>query len=244
MPIAYLKRSLIRLIESRGYCVSFGEPATFDAILSAFGHRKAGFSFVQIGAFDGKGSDPILDYIRRYRWRGLLIEPQPSVFEALVNNLSKHDGLLFENVAIAAIEGVLPFYTLKDDYAHLFQGQGDHRMLSSLDPAHVLKHLSAPVEAADVLRVTEVPCVPLPKLLDRHGIERIDLLQIDAEGFDFEILKSLDFTVVKPNIVHFEHTHIAQAQKGECIELLVSHDYKLIVGASDITGFRSRWMYV
>ena len=130
MPLALLKRSLIRLIEARGYIVSFGEPATVEAILSAFHHRKPGFSFVQIGAFDGKGSDPILDYIRRYRWRGLLIEPQPAVFEALKKNLAGREGLLFENVAIATKEGMLPFHTLKDECAHLFHGQGDQRKYS------------------------------------------------------------------------------------------------------------------
>src|SRR4051812_3493548 len=39
--------------------------------------------FIQIGAFDGRTGDQIHDYVVRYGWPGILVEPQPVVFEEL-----------------------------------------------------------------------------------------------------------------------------------------------------------------
>jgi FkbM family methyltransferase len=149
--------------------------------------------------------------------------------------------LLFENAAVAKHGGTLPFYRLKEEYASLFHA--DHGTLASLDPEHILKHLSKRVDAAEALSVTEVSSVTFSELLAKHGIERIDLLQIDAEGRDAEIIETIDFNVVKPGIIRFEHANIEGSRKNECIELLLAHSYKLVIGAYDITAFQSRWMY-
>jgi len=240
-PIKNIKSLLLRLIEARGYCISFGEPSTLAEIISAFDKRDRGFFFVQIGAYDGKEGDPIRDFVRQRHWPGLLVEPQPDALDRLRRNYAGCPGLTFENAAIAGRGGILPFYKLKDEYASLFHG--DHGTLSSLDPEHILKHLSKPLDAGEALAVTEVSCLTFTSLLAKHGINRIGLLQIDAEGRDDEIIKSIDFNAVKPDIIRFEHAHIDAAGKIECIELLLSHSYKLVIGGYDITAFQSRWIY-
>jgi FkbM family methyltransferase len=235
------KKGLIRLLCSRGYCVSFGEPATLAGILSAFGSRKKEFFFVQIGAYDGLESDPIQASVRESRWTGILVEPQPDAFENLKRNYANVPNLVFENVAIAASQGVLPLYKLRDEFAHLFHG--DHRMLSSFDSEHIMKHLSERVDVGVALETFHVPCLTLSSLLAKHAVQKIDLLQIDAEGYDYEILKLVDFGQAKPTIIHFEHAHLGPLEKGECIQLLVSHGYKVVTGAYDMIAFQSRWMY-
>ena len=240
-PIKKIKSLVIRLIESRGYCVSFGEPVTLSGIVSAFDKPGRDFFFVQIGAYDGKDSDPIQPFIRQRHWRGLLVEPQPDAFERLKQNYADCNGLVFENAAISEHGGMLPFFKLKEEYASLFHGTPG--TLSSLDPEHILKHLSKSMDADQALSVTEVYCLSFPSLLDKHGIKRINLLQIDAEGHDYEIIKTIDFNAVTPDIIRFEHAHISASKKNECIELLLSKSYKLVIGAYDITAFQSRWMY-
>jgi hypothetical protein len=111
--LGFVKNGLIRLLKTRGYCVSFGEPATFAGILSAFESHKGEFFFVQIGAYDGLKSDPILAFVRDRRWRGILVEPQPDVFEKLKRNYANIPNVIFENLAIAAWEGSLPLYKLR-----------------------------------------------------------------------------------------------------------------------------------
>lgn len=240
MPLLkQLKQSVIRLLESRGYCVSFGEPATLAGIISAF--DKGDFFFVQIGAYDGVKDDPIRQFVRDRRWSGLLVEPQPLAFEQLKRNYADIPGLKFENAAIAPRDGVLPFHTLKPEHASLFHG--DPATLASLDAGHILKHLSQPLSAAEALITTNVPCLSFDGLIEKHGIHRIDLLQIDAEGLDADIIRAIDFSKVKPSIIRFEHANLSATGKSECMALLLSHDYKLVMGAYDITAFQSRWMY-
>ena len=44
------------------------------------------FFFVQIGANDGINHDPLHEYVTKYNLSGLVVEPQPDVFELLRKN--------------------------------------------------------------------------------------------------------------------------------------------------------------
>src|ERR1035438_3422409 len=46
-------------------------------------------SFIEVGANDGEFDDPLREYIVKYPWKGVLIEPQPDVFERLKANYAK-----------------------------------------------------------------------------------------------------------------------------------------------------------
>ena len=45
----------------------------------------------------------------------------------------------------------------------------------------------------------------LDEFLERSRIEKIDLLKIDTEGYEFTVLKSLGHYITKINMIHFEH---------------------------------------
>ena len=51
-------------------------------------------------------------------------------------------------------------------------------------------------------------------LLDRHHVKKIDLLQIDVEGYDYELLKSFNFERIKPQLIRYEHRHLKLAAGG------------------------------
>jgi FkbM family methyltransferase len=235
------KSFLFRELQRRGYCISYGEPATFDGILASFGGRREEFHFIQVGAYDGRESDPICEFVRRYRWAGLLVEPQPDVFEKLKLNYAGLPRLKFERAAIVNEEGPFTLYRLKNEYAHLFHTA--HRTLSSFDPEHIIRHLSRTVDPEKALERVETECLTFSGLVEKHHISRIDLLQIDAEGYDYEIIKSINFARLAPRIIRFEHANLTGSAKLDCFDLLLSKSYKLVVGIYDTTAFQSRWMY-
>jgi len=239
--ITPLKRLLIQLLERRGYCVTFGEPATFAGIISSFSRRTQNFFFIQIGAYDGRKGDPIYEMVRQNRWSGILVEPQPDIFERLKQNYAGFSGLAFEQAAIIEDGTSLPLYKLKDQYAHLFHA--DHRVLSSFRPELIIRHLSQPVDVELALQKVDVPRLSFSGLVKKHGVTRIDLLQIDVEGYDFQIIKSIDFEQIAPKVIHFEHSHLRAIEKAECLDFLIAKDYKLVIGAYDATAFESKWMY-
>jgi FkbM family methyltransferase len=238
---APLKRLLIRLLERKGYCVLFGEPATFTGIVSSLSRRTRNFFFIQIGAYDGRKDDPIYELVQRNRWSGILVEPQPDIFARLKQNYAGFSGLGFEQAAIVEEGASFSLYKLKDEYAHLFHA--DHRTLSSFRPELIIRHLSQPVDVESAVQRVDAPHLSFSALLKKHGVTKIDLLQIDVEGYDFQIIRSIDFKQIAPKIIHFEYANLPAVERAECIDLLIAKDYKLVIGAYDATAFQSKWMY-
>ncbi|HEY7192277.1 MAG TPA: FkbM family methyltransferase, partial [Gemmatimonadales bacterium] len=75
-------------------------------------------------------------------------------------------------------------------------------------------------------------------LAREHRLERCDLIQIDAEGFDGQIVRTIDFQAVQPSIVRFEHVHLSNRECDDCIELLASHGFRFIGQRRDIIAVR------
>src|SRR5437773_4508030 len=72
--------------------------ASLDLVVARAMLDSPEFTFVQIGASDGVRSDPIHQYVTKYHWRGVLVEPQRDVFRSLCANYSAETQLRFENV--------------------------------------------------------------------------------------------------------------------------------------------------
>lgn len=168
--------------------------------------RSSGpLTFVQIGANDGVSNDPLHESVRSHRWRGVLVEPVPELFSRLVANYAGAPGLAFENVAIGTAEGRVQL--------HLADARpGDPpwvSQLASFDRALVLSHgVDVPGLAARV-RSVDVDAVTLPTLVARHGLDAVDLLHVDAEGFDLEVLGQVDLDASwAPRFVIYEKRHL------------------------------------
>ncbi len=186
----------------------------------AIPHRE--FFFVQIGAFDGVTGDPLYDLVRRHHWRGVLVEPQASVFDRLRANYAGQDGLQFLNVAIGPQDGELTLYS---------RANGD--VCASFAKHRVRK----PGERKAEVQAARVPCWTLATLLDRAGAPRtIDLLQIDAEGWDYEIIRSIDFAKVRPRIIRYEHQVLSERDRNACLELLAGQGYRFLLEDADTTA--------
>ena len=79
-------------------------------------------------------------------------------------------------------------------------------------------------------------------LLEAHGSPMVDVLQIDAEGFDYKILRQWDFSASTPSIVNLEHARLAAEEKSLAVELLLSQGYVLYRRGLDVTAFRSEML--
>ena len=53
----------------------------------------------------------------------------------------------------------------------------------------------------------DIQYLTFSNLMDKYSISSIDLLQIDAEGAEFEILNSINFEKIKINKIIFEFKH-------------------------------------
>jgi FkbM family methyltransferase len=192
--------------------------------------RAHPFFFVQIGANDGELHDPIHRFVDEFQWHGLLIEPIPSLFQQLLANYAKHPQMKFENCAIAPQAGSMTLYTVPEA-----QAKGYARGLASFDKNVVLKHKDLKLKAADLHQVV-VPSAPVTTILEKHQVNELDLLQIDTEGFDYEVLKMFDFKKYRPRIVQFEFVHLKLQVQLNAFDLLRSHGYKVSTAYTDAVG--------
>ncbi len=185
--------------------------------------RDTPFFVLQIGAFDGDFDDPIAGLIRKYGWRGLLVEPQPRAFEQLRKNYSDQTQLTFENAAIGDHDGTVKLYTMKDATSPLASFEHRHLVRHAQQPNDIIEH--------------QVCSLTLSSLLQRHGIQHVDLLQIDVEGYDGQIIRSIDSSVLNPPIIRYEHANLLEAERCACIELLASRGYRFLLEDSDTIAY-------
>ena len=80
--------------------------------------------------------------------------------------------------------------------------------------------------------VENVQCVTLEMLFAKHDIQQLDLLQVDAEGYDFEILKTLDFSKIKPRFINYERV-LLKENESVCRDMLTKHGYELVDWGQD-----------
>lgn len=173
------------------------------------------FVIVQIGAHVGNTpNDPlyraVLPRLKEGRGRLLLVEPVKEYFEQLVENYRGVPNVSFENAAVAERSGEASFFRLGvDPVQHGFPEW--LTQLGSLKEQR-MRELWERYEADPELqrfylehRVEErVRCVAFDELLRKHDIAAVDLLQIDVEGYELEILRTIDFRAVPIRFVNYE----------------------------------------
>jgi FkbM family methyltransferase len=178
------------------------------------------FTFIQVGGFDGVSNDPIHGIVREFGIRGIIVEPQKDAFEMLKRNYADHPGVQLVNAAVSAVEETRDFFTVKDS----------SEQTASFDRNHLLK-FGVPEEK---IVCTRIRCHTLAGLRGRYGFGKFDLVQIDAEGYDFEIIKTIDFDSAKPSLIRFEHDHLSERDCTECVRMLARHGYRFLSEKSDI----------
>ncbi|HEX4759431.1 MAG TPA: FkbM family methyltransferase [Thermoleophilaceae bacterium] len=192
--------------------------------------------FVQIGAFDGQTNDPIHDLVVEHGWHGILAEPQRRHFEALERTYSGNERVSLRNVAIARESGTRPFYRVREDPgAPPWVPQ-----LASFDVDTILRHEFAYPRLRELIVADEVQTLSLEDLVAEAGVTRVDLFQIDAEGYDSEIVRMIDLGRWRPAIVQFEHDHLSAADHEAAMRHLAAAGYQLSVKRFDTLAYR-RW---
>jgi FkbM family methyltransferase len=183
--------------------------------------------FVKIGANDGIAGDPISDILlANTNWKGLLIEPVPHCFDRLKANFRDTHRFCLEQVAIGATAGQASFYYVDAKANQHLPGLPLwFDRIGSFDRNHIVKHLKGRLEPFII--ECEVQVCTLSDVLTRNQIQDVHLLHVDAEGHDFEVLKTVDFAKHAPLSIFVEHRHLPRAHKTEMRHILREHGYSI-----------------
>lgn len=198
--------------------------------------------FIQVGANDGAVGDPFM--LLSKRWDGLMIEPQPDVFDRLVAARSLGDRVQFANVAISDSEGELTLYGID------IPGNRHATGIASLEKDVVLKHLEngyvdkiahglgvcLPVDRTQLIKETKVRMCPLSTLIEERSIGQVDALFIDVEGHEHQVLKSFPWGKGRPGLIVYEQIHLTPEAAAVCGDLLRSRGYALFSSGMDVVA--------
>lgn len=188
----FVSRILDKVAPSLLYGNRFYSQAGEDMLLSIYyeGNRHKGF-YVDVGAHHPFRFSNTA-YFYRHGWRGINIEPTPSLFKAFPRWRKRDINL---NVGIGNGEK-LTFYVFNEG------------ALNTFSPA-LAKERDGKYHGQRQYKIVdrvEVQTRTLADILDKHLPEGqdIDLLTIDVEGMDFDVLKSNDWSRYIPKFILVE----------------------------------------
>ena len=194
------------------------------------------FFVLQVGANDGHSDDPIASIVRSRGLRALMVEPVPAMFDLLADFYRDQPNVVCENCAVGHEDGSATLYYVRPDPAL----PEYVRRIASFSRDVILKQRRVVPNIGAYIDTLQVPTLSLETLLAKHQIDRIDLLQVDTEGFDYEILKMLWATPLRPPIINFESAHLSRSDKLACAEMLKRDGYRYLnVGQFDTLAVRN-----
>ena len=207
---------------------------SFRALVERYAPTVSDFFFIQVGANDGRSGDPIHPHVVSRGWRGIVIEPQRAVFESqLTATYRGIEGVALENAAIADADGWRDLYRIAfsdrrwtTGLASLCRDQfTGPRMKSYVDRCVGDERSKVPDRQEDYYTTERVRTMTFETLLNKYKPEKVDLLQIDAEGYDDQLLHLYDFARMPPTLIQYEHHLTDDDTRRARRKMLREHGY-------------------
>lgn len=225
------------------YCRLFYRPKKGSLAEKLQTYSCQDFQFIQVGGNDGFANDPIFRFVKKFGWKGIIVEPQKEVFKKRLSKTYRLEkNVQLENCAVAKETGVKKLYKIAVSNSRWATGLATFNydvMLDRVKNNSRIKDRAAREGVAvlpndeDYITFEEVPCSTLTDLMKKYNFKTVNLLQIDTEGFDFEVIKTIDFNTFKPQLISFERHLLNESDQQACFQLLHSHGYDVQNFAGD-----------
>ena len=163
------------------------------------------FGLVVIGAHFGVWLE---DEISKYKDQNiLLVEPVPYNIKILEEKYSKLNNIHICKNAIFSEKKTSNFYYVDEKSINKL-GKHWASGIGSFDKNHILNHKSKrfKIEEKDIVKI-EIDFITFKEMTEIFSIQSINKLQIDVEGAEYEILRSINFNNIKINSILFEAKH-------------------------------------
>lgn len=200
--------------------------------LETLGNLRGNAVFLlEIGAMDGARFDPVHEFVMRFGWNAVMVEPLPEPFARLQATYAAHPAIRCVQTAIAGHHGETTMFRVRE--SAIIEGKvpawgyGTSSLYSD-------RNALAFDDVRPHIETITVPCTTLPRLLDSCQLSAIDVLQIDTEGHDYHVLKQLDFSRFKPLVINMEAVNLPKDELGKAKQLLDEQGYLHAKGGYDL----------
>lgn len=207
----------LKRIIRRRYNISFSKSGDDIQLMKLINNYVPG-TYVDIGCWHPiKASNTYFFHLRK--WKGICIDPNPEL-KSLYKKYRTSD--VFVNVAIGHSNTSLVYYMLEESSMNTFSYE------------FIKKHNLQ----SKIVKKVNVPMYSLKEILDKNlkRNDRLDFFDVDAEGYDLEILKTNDWIKYRPKIIVIESDDFLQKDiTSEIVQYLENQNYRLL-GKSIISG--------
>jgi FkbM family methyltransferase len=208
----YLKR----IIRKR-YNISFSKSGDDIQLMKLINNCIPG-TYVDIGCWHPiKASNTYYFHLRK--WKGICIDPNPEL-KPLYDKYRPSD--YFINAGIGNSKTTLDYYMLQES------------SMNTLSYDFIKKYNLE----SQIIKKINIPLYSLKDILDKNlnETDRLDFFDVDAEGFDLEILKTNDWNKYRPKIIVIESDlSLKEDITSEIVCYLENQNYSF-VGKSIING--------
>jgi FkbM family methyltransferase len=189
------------------------------------------FNFIQVGANDGISFDFLYAFVVKRKPRGVVIEPVFDYFEELQYNYKEFPEIIKINKAVHPFEKEIVINKIApkaiDKYPDWVKG------IASIDVKH---HLKTGIDSSDIVQ-ERVEANTLMDILETNfDASFLDYFQVDTEGFDFEVVKMIDFGAIRPKMIKYESVNLSKEDQYKLIVLLEKNGYYLFQEFGDTVG--------
>jgi FkbM family methyltransferase len=189
------------------------------------------FNFIQVGANDGISFDFLYSFVIKRKTTGVVIEPVLDYFKELENNYKDFPKIIKINKAVhpfkneIVINKISPKAIVK--YPDWVRG------IASIDFKH---HLKTGIDSRDIIQEIVKASTLMDIIRPNFKVVKLDYFQIDTEGFDYEVIKMIDFETIKPDIIKYESVHLNHEDKEKLKILLKGKGFYLFQEIGDTVG--------
>ena len=206
-----------------------------DGFLTGLLHSNDKLGLLQCGANDGVTVDPVRQFILRNpeKVHAVLVEPLPDIHALLTENYAGQEHVKALNLAIGPQESI-ELYRIKREYTEQYKGiiaSG----ITSFNRDFVLRKATSQLKIENVapedrIEAITQQCRTVSQLLDDHADFLGDtfVLQIDAEGFDDEVVYTIDFSRHLPLAINYERENLNSDKEEKLKKFLAAKGYTFV----------------
>jgi FkbM family methyltransferase len=229
------------------------ELTPFESCLHLLTNMRETLNILQVGANDGAINDPLYGFVSANprRTRIILCEPQSYLIPELERSYAFHDARYIHNGTVGPAS-TLRMHRVRREHWEAFsvpyaRGWPVWRAptgVTSANRDHVLawvrKHCRGSLRPGDVIEEVSVECLDMAGLLRRAGLfDRVDVLQIDAEGFDDQVIYASDLGRLRSLVVNLEYRNLSQGRATDLRAFLARQGYVFSPHGMDGLAIRS-----
>lgn len=196
-----------------------------------------------IGANDGERYEPLSNYLKSSKLDRILVEPNPQAFADLKKEC-EGTGAHLVMAAISDRSGQSDFYVPRADNEQRSKQLGIKNQIDSLygsmHPEILLNNMGYDGPWENVAEKITVPVITPKELLQSANFSSVDVLQIDAEGHDFVILKAFLEEGILPTLICIEHTQLRESLLP-ALQMIVDAGYLWHSDALNFFALKKEW---